>query len=718
MSKGSMTCNRKKCLNITGHENIPVLQANFRYAVIQAVINAGDDPKDPDIKGRIEKLEQAYAIHLEQTGIYISGKNDIPGFRQVVFLGPGHDDNCFTGWTHVIAVTSDFRLVTGTIRPAEHWTYGNADEPITTKQAINALLNPDGPDLRFVSGYVNFNLHDPGNHDHASDSIQFEKHEYMLNTIRKINTHVMFYSCKPEFYSRKPDTGSKISYFLIQQIRNRLAPARRAIVNAIDKDILRDMRDNDLMEVQQGCFLTGGDGASMDVITARQQAVRAYPILSGIFQTNQVLQNVIDARTSLSEAIANHFEIDKRRIKRLSGLTWQQIGSEPKHPRIADHMVRKFLYLPDKVFPKKPKQFQQLDVLEEFGWKCYLELLPDFVERLSKDGNPWIFIDRLKQDSGTNVSDAVQFLARKLLVPAKINRNKSMIMTSDVLDVSISSANFDIKNRFKPGELLDWSDRYHRNIARYEDRLDFISINREWPGMLGTIDLGNDCIARELTSSVALKAQGRAENHCVGGYVSRVLNSMEHSEGQATMIFSIEQNGRILSTAEIRCFGEYSASDDFERTEKHHLYAWVDQNLAYSNASSCRVAEELAEQVAARLQQAGPDAFRNYLDGLHESVVKQDQISGVENYVRACGLDPHNRAHLETVWEELGLALPQRFRRDGLDVFIARGLSSRKALKEPSPGMQSGHRELYHFHPCRRTAEHGIAITIAIGRNI
>ena len=101
---------------MTEHENIPVLQANFRTAVIQAVINAGDNPKDPDIKAQIEILEKKYAIHLEQTGIYISDKNAIPGFRQVVF----HRNDITIEWIIVIAVTSDSRLVTGTIEPVNY----------------------------------------------------------------------------------------------------------------------------------------------------------------------------------------------------------------------------------------------------------------------------------------------------------------------------------------------------------------------------------------------------------------------------------------------------------------------------------------------------------------------------------------------------------------------------------------------------------------------
>ena len=122
-------------LNITGHEDIQALQADFRAAVVKAITGAGDDPEHPETRPQIEILEQKYANHLEQTGIYISGKNDIPGFRRAVFLSSEFTNRSFPGQTGVIAVTLDGRLVTGLVRNK------NPDDrkPVTTAQAIKAL---------------------------------------------------------------------------------------------------------------------------------------------------------------------------------------------------------------------------------------------------------------------------------------------------------------------------------------------------------------------------------------------------------------------------------------------------------------------------------------------------------------------------------------------------------------------------------------------------
>ena len=665
---------------MTGHEDIPALQADFRTAVIRAVIAAGDNPKNPRIEKEIEDFEKYYATYLEQTRIYISGKNDIPGFRQVLFLGQefflDHDMNRQEA-SHlgVIAITSDFRLVTGVIFFVDHESKKN-QETITTARTIGSLVNSDESNLKFFKQEVNFKftLRDPVNHDQGCHDIHDQGgYDQVSCSCDKVSHSVLKsinYCMDVSLF--KSETRKRIGNFLVQQNRNRFAPVYRAITDALDEDILCDMRKNNLMKVSEGRWLTGGDGVATEVVTARQQAIRVYPLLSEMFLECNYFRHVIDRRTSLSKAIADHFNVDQGKVKRLSGLTWQQVGLRPgeKNGRVFDNMISGFLRFPDNSFPKNARQFQDLDILEEFGKNVYGEQLADFVGRLLKNGNPWRFIDKMRQTSGSNVDDSIGFLSRKLVVPAMIDKSKHIIHDEPTFHRMMYVAQHFIRYHFKIGELLEWDKRYHRNIARYEDRLDFISINREWPGMLGTIDPGNDCIVRELTSSIALKTQGRLEDHCVGGYVSRVLNSMEHSEGQATMIFSLEQNDRILGTVEIRCSREHSVFEGSGRTENDLLRVYAIRTLAYSNTTPCRMARHLAEQVVTRLQQAGPDAFRTYLDGLHEAIVKQDRISGLEFHVGECGFDPCNHVHLEAVWEEIGRFLPQRFRRNGLDALV------------------------------------------------
>ena len=697
-------------LNMMSHEDIPALQEDFRAAVIQVITDAGDDPEHPEIRPQIEMLEHEYANHLEQTGIYISGKNDIPGFRKVVFLGSrlpyiDMDEDTdedkwteFTGWLGVIAVTSDGRLVTGIVADKNR----NTRKPVTIIQAIKVLVGQNQSRQEFIIKCLDFYL---------DENMGRIKGLWEINSC--VDRLLNITSCI-DLYTFKYGAEVKIKRFLFQQTHDRLASMRSAILGALDENILCDLRKNNSIKISNGRWLTGGDGAAEDVVMARQQAARAYPILAEIFQERWMFRNVIDTRASLSKAIADCFQVDEHRVKRLSGLTWQHVGFDWKNSLItAKNMISDFLHLPDKYFPKTLIQFQHLEILREFGQTVYNEGLIKFTERLSKNSDPWKLTARMEQTSARSVIDAIIFLNRKLLVPAMV-ANCKYIEDEQIREQNWihEKAGLDaIRKHFSVRELLDWSDRYHRNIARYEDRLDIISVNRDWPGILGTIDLGNGCRARELTSSVALKTQGRAENHCVGGYVSQILNKKEHSRDRAVMIFSLEQNGEILGTIEIICSMAYSGkspkpddfgkppkpddsgkplkSDDFGQEEKY-LQVQVGQNHARDNTKPSRMARTLAERVAARLQQAGTKVFQTYLDGLHEARTEQDRISGIASHVIECGFDPRNRAHFEKVWDELALALPQWFRRNGLDALIKHGLS-RENLKKPSAGMETSH---------------------------
>ena len=661
------------------HENIPALQADFRAAVIEAIIDAGDNPEHPETAKQIKYLEKEYANHLEQTGIYISGKNDIPGFRQVVFLGPGLScpRNGGKGYPVVIAITLDGRLVTGKIRPRNLYNH----EPVTTVQAIEALVGLHQSEQEFINDSIHFYL------DYRTN---YERNHYFLKMTVSLGNFNLFLD---QYSHIGYGARTEIKHYLFQQTWDRLAPVRCAVLNALDRNVLHDLQKYDLIHILDGSWLTGGDGDGIteDVIMARQQAVRAYPLLSEIFRHDYMLCNTIDGKTSLSKAIADYFNVEERKVKRISGMTWQQVGSVSQPLESLHFMISDFLHLPDKCFPKTVEQFQHLDVLREFGCSLYGEDLIEFADRLSKNGDPWQLIDRMKQTSGRDVLDAVNFLVQKLLVPAMIADGE---IPGDTLE---KTGRDEVLKHFKVKELLDWSDRYHRNIAQYEDRLDFISINRDWPGMLGTIDLGNGCRARELTSSVALKAQGRAEDHCVGGYVSTILDLDDHSGGQAVMVFSLEQNDRISSTVEIMCFLECSAEDEYKQNEckqkqigqekKYCLRTQICQNKARSNKPPSCMAGDLAKQVAARLQQAGPETFRAYLDQLHEACVEQDRTSGFESHIIECGFDPRNRAHFEKVWSILAPALPKRFRKDGLDTFVANRLS-RASWQKSSPKTQ------------------------------
>ena len=112
----------------------------------------------------------------------------------------------------------------------------------------------------------------------------------------------------------------------------------------------------------KGRWLTGGDDVSSEIVLARKQAVCAYPILAKQFVSDSVrsenLRKAIDTRTSLSDAIALHFNLGKeyRKVKRLQGMTWQRAACNPRDTR---ERIGDILNFPDGYVPKTRETIQE-----------------------------------------------------------------------------------------------------------------------------------------------------------------------------------------------------------------------------------------------------------------------------------------------------------------------------------------------------------------------
>ena len=294
------------------------------------------------------------------------------------------------------------------------------------------------------------------------------------------------------------------------------------------------------------------------------------------------------------------------------------------------------------------------------------------MKRLSESGNPWRLIDRLERTSGRNISDAIVFLGQKLLVPAIFNRIAAIAeyhgITPDFNmefkgDITVTEQTFNrIRDMFNPGQLLDWSERYHRNIARYEDRLNTVSSEYVWSGLVNTLDFGNGYIARELTSAQDLKIQGKTENHCVGGYLSLVLSGETRGRG-FTLVFSVEKDDVTLSTVEIECIRK---TDMNENNEVPRMQVIVHQNLTNSNKVPSKDADRIVDQIVEKLKTIDFGICQAYLDDLDQLRLEYNH----DSLINFCGFDPLDRTMMERAWEDLSLALPRGKRKGGLDKFI------------------------------------------------
>jgi hypothetical protein len=284
--------------------------------------------------------------------------------------------------------------------------------------------------------------------------------------------------------------------------------------------------------------------------------------------------------------------------------------------------------------------------------------------------------------TGQDIHDSVEFLAKKLFVPAALNKLKAEAEKRDMQwsheDASISRmvgvAKKQILSQMKIKELFDLSDRYHRNLARYEDRLEVTSTAQKWQPLIGDLELTDGVVARELTSSGQLKRQGRKENHCVGGYVGSVLRGSSGYGGEALKIFSIEKDGEILSTVEIRtntATKEVKVPDSDEKETVPFLASRVHQNRARGNGTPPDAAIKAAEEIADRINELSVDKFQTYERGLQLVKREQERQNSVSPHVLSCGYNPWDRPSLEQAWDELSAALPRSVRKKGLDGLIS-----------------------------------------------
>lgn len=125
-----------------------------------------------------------------------------------------------------------------------------------------------------------------------------------------------------------------------------------------------------------------------------------------------------------------------------------------------------------------------------------------------------------------------------------------------------------------------------------------------WSPLIGEVGFG-PVRAVELTSSAALERQGRRESHCVGGYTGTVMGATSE---RASLIFSLERDGEVLSTVEM--------SASINPWDKREIRWKVLQNKAARNADPGPEAEAAAEALREHLATLPKKRVRAYLSGI------------------------------------------------------------------------------------------------------
>ena len=598
-------------------------------------------------KRLITDFESLYARYLKDTFIHISDRNHVPGYRQVILTGHAVIDQKRLN-TGVIAVTDDGRLVTGSIMKK----YSGFENLIALRKALESMRDDQ---VKWI-----FSRYYPELEQNA-----------VTKELKLFVQSIPFRNYSEHDFSQIVDSHVARGFNRIHYV----------LCKTLDSNVVKTLFDIGFhslnMEWLYYCsWLTGGDGVACEIIQARQQAVKAYPLLAQQFYLSNKLMNAIDDRVPLAAAIAEHKGVDEYRIKRLGGLTAKQVGISScllKDNYYLDRKIEEILTMPEHMFPETPEQFRQLGLFREFGRIFYSSDFKTAITAMSRNGNPWRLIDQMEKIGKNNAFDAVDFLVTKLFVPAILNKiskiadtrkitpSRGITKHNGIVYKALYDKSFSkIVSDFSFRNILDLSDRYHRNIERYKARLDMISLDYDWPGMIGEMNLKDGCIARELTSSRQFRDHGRKQNNCVGGYISRILEDFDIDKKKAELIFSIERNNQCLSTVQI----------GYDAGKSGPPCIGIIQNMGYCNRSASADAEKITARFLARLKKIDRSVFSSYLDGLHQVCQGFKNDLNQDLHIRRCRFNPLDRNHMERVWAELAPTLPRKLRKPGLDAFI------------------------------------------------
>jgi len=657
----------------------PVAKRPEEYTLFRTLAEKHNlDLDDPKLDEVLRDWEKGYADYIEDARIFVSYKDQFPGFRRLIIAGDNlsRHHNALS----VIAVNNDGALINKRLMPAHR-------EVASLKSVAETLevIYKGHPDwlVEHGRGDIELNRHTNNARAMAQEGLEFLKSGQLTMMVGRTPAHRRVFDGKMRH---------QVKHMLKNKADSRYNLMRWVIGDAMDPEVLRIMRGTGLTKLGHAQWLCGTHGSTLlDPVTvnteaaiARQQAVRAYPILARKMYEEPVLRDAIDARAPLAPVIAEFLRCDVKDVKRLQGLTWQRAGASPRDPM---EEIKTLLKLPHDRLPISRKEHRFLKELKKFGKGIFGTSLPETMQRVARDGDPYKMMDKILATPAEQVKDAVSYLANTLYVPATMNKIREVAEERDLewneqnSERGYASNNDDyispsrkaieaVLEDFKISELLELSTRYHRNIHRYADKVQKISTDEVWEPLVGEIDLGNGLRARELNSAKALTKQGRSENHCVGGYLNTVLKGRSK---EARLIFSLETKDEISSTVELDVSIKTRTvkHEDGSEREVPSLYCKVRQNYAYGNDEPCEAAEEAAKRLAKHIQSLEVPDFARYTDGLAEARHEQDVMRLMPLSVRSAGYNPWDRVHLQDAWDELSSLLPRKIRKSGLDKFIA-----------------------------------------------
>ncbi|MCE6959675.1 PcfJ domain-containing protein [Cereibacter sphaeroides] len=415
----------------------------------------------------------------------------------------------------------------------------------------------------------------------------------------------------------------------------------------------------------------GGDPL---VAIARRQAVRAFPILSEAMKWNPNLLGVIDRREPLVPALARELGTTVEMIHALRGLTWQRAACKPGRPPLDA-----FRAIQPAELPKNRRGFRALAALGQYATSAGID--PDVLRRRAR-GRYEEALHQLGRVDAAGMKDHLDDLFKRLVIPAVLARHPESFGQilkegwGDRLEIGWEVQTEKKAFAMRCFEQMSFKDiveaniGWHRNLGHIERDVGVDVKACHWTPLVGTLTTEANLTIREITSLADLRLQGKLEHHCVGTYGMKVTR-WEGGADPLTLIVSIEQDGRVLSTAEIAIKAERKADPETGRAAEKLSVGEVRvvQNQARGNGPA---------PVETR---AALDAFQGYLSSLHEGALeahaaglaawkKSPRNDLLSSAAEALEADIDRPDYLETAWQHYAPLLPRAVRKAGLDHFL------------------------------------------------
>lgn len=651
---------------------------------------------------QIEEMAEAYVAAGDDARIDVSRPCEIPGLRRLILLGPlwspeASSDTFQTGLglSPYIGSHNPGRLTSPTL-------YGVTDAGLLFLHRIDrtpedrrrvSRAGDFEDDTRVLSTAEAFRLaiEAPDRLRRGGQAADIGVNRYsnfrfklLAGPVRTIITRTL--EPIPESRRREVPYGfiRGLEHVTRGFLGRRLALALHALNESIDPDILHLARRCAINSAQGVAWMCGAVEPDMQgpgpgrllgchpeaqhdgtLREARLQALRSYPAMGRMIIGSPDLTALIDQRAPLAPAIAARLNAPVSGVKLLSGMTWQMAGVSPSNPRDG---LAGIALIPRDLAPSCRAEFRMVPRILEFS-TLLCEPMPDVMRRFARGGSPYRFKAELERTSASDIRDALRHVTERLLMPARLRALRDLLETGNFSSYRFASwaLNRDVHLLWREHgrvmairDLFDLSERWHHSFQRHEDRLVTLQVSESWTPLLGEVHVG-PAKAREMASLAALKQQGRAQGHCVGGYSETVLRSTGRS---IMLIFSLEAGDTVLGTAQI----EMKPARTFSG-----WMATIIQNRASHNDQVDAQAEKAARQLCQHLESLPPGKVQAYLDGLAAVRERRARLGDLSIHIQQAGYDIWDDGQFANAWQEMSDYLPRAARKAGPDALVARG---------------------------------------------